>query len=89
MRAHADADDGELGDVVVGGDLAAAEARQRTASNGVRDTKITAPFSGTIEKRLVQDGETTPRGTQLFTMVRTATLELAGSLPARSADDVL
>lgn len=68
--------------------LAAAEARQRTAANGVRDTRITAPFSGTIEKRLVQDGENTPRGTQLFTMVRTATLELAGSLPARSADDV-
>jgi RND family efflux transporter MFP subunit len=68
--------------------FAAAEARQRTAANGVRDTKITAPFSGTIEKRLVQDGENTPRGTQLFTMVRTATLELAGSLPARSADDV-
>lgn len=68
--------------------LAASEARQRTASNAVRDTRITAPFAGTIEKRLVQDGENTPRGTQLFTMVRTTTLELTGSLPARSADDV-
>lgn len=68
--------------------LAASEARERTASNGVRDTRIAAPFAGTIEKRLVQDGENTPRGTQLFTMVRTATLELAGAIPARSADEV-
>jgi membrane fusion protein (multidrug efflux system) len=68
--------------------LAASEARERTAANGVRDTKITAPFAGSIEKRLVQDGENTPRGTQLFTMVRTTTLELAGSVPARNADDV-
>jgi RND family efflux transporter MFP subunit len=68
--------------------LAASESRQRAATNAVRDTKITAPFAGTIEKRLVQDGENTPRGTQLFTMVRTTTLELTGSLPARSADDV-
>jgi RND family efflux transporter MFP subunit len=68
--------------------LAASEARERTAANGVRDTRITAPFAGSIEKRLVQDGENTPRGTQLFTMVRTTTLELAGSVPARNADEV-
>lgn len=68
--------------------LAASQARQSTAANAVRDTKVLAPFAGTIEKRLVQDGENTPRGTQLFTMVRTTILELTGSLPARSADDV-
>jgi RND family efflux transporter MFP subunit len=68
--------------------LAASEARQRTAANVLRDTKVVAPFAGAIEKRLVQDGENTPRGTQMFTMVRTATLELVASLPARSADDV-
>lgn len=68
--------------------LAASEARLKTAINGVRDTRILAPFAGTIEKRLVQDGENTPRGTQLFTMVRTTTLELLGSVPARSADEV-
>jgi RND family efflux transporter MFP subunit len=68
--------------------LAASEARQRAATNVVRDTKVTAPFSGTVEKRLVQDGENTPRGTQLLTLVRTSVLELAGSVPAKSADDV-
>lgn len=68
--------------------LAAAESRQRAAANVLRDTRVTAPFAGTIEKRLVQDGENTPRGTQMFTMVRTSTLELAGSIPARMADDV-
>ncbi len=68
--------------------LAAAEARQRAAANVVRDTRVVAPFAGAIEKRFVQDGENTPRGTQLFTMVRTATLELAGSVPARNSDDV-
>lgn len=68
--------------------LAASEARQKTAANVLRDTKVVAPFAGAIEKRLVQDGENTPRGTQMFTMVRTATLELVANLPARSADDV-
>jgi len=68
--------------------LAAAQARQRAATNVVRDTRVTAPFAGVIEKRLVQDGENTPRGTQLFTMVRTSTLELAGSVPAKNADDI-
>lgn len=68
--------------------LAASEARQRAAANVVRDTKVTAPFAGTVEKRLVQDGENTSRGTQLFTMVRTTTLELAGSVPAKNADEV-
>ncbi len=68
--------------------LAAAESRQRAAANVLRDTKVTAPFGGTIEKRLVQDGENTPRGTQMFTMVRTTVLELTASVPARSADDV-
>jgi membrane fusion protein (multidrug efflux system) len=65
---------------------AAAEARQRTASNVLRDTRVTAPFAGAIEKRMVQDGENTPRGTQMFTIVRTTTLELVAALPARSAD---
>lgn len=68
--------------------LAASQARQRAAANVVRDTRATAPFAGTIEKRLVQDGENTPRGTQMFTMVRTSTLELLGSVPARRADDI-
>ncbi|MEA3246488.1 MAG: efflux RND transporter periplasmic adaptor subunit [Gemmatimonadota bacterium] len=68
--------------------LAASEARQRAAANVVRDTRVLAPFAGTIEKRLVQDGENTPRGTQLFTMVRAATLELMGSVPAKNSDDV-
>jgi RND family efflux transporter MFP subunit len=68
--------------------LAASEARQRTATNVLRDTRVLAPFTGAIEKRLVQDGENTPRGTQMFTMVRTTTLELVASLPARSADEV-
>jgi membrane fusion protein (multidrug efflux system) len=68
--------------------LAASEARQRTAANVLRDTKVAAPFAGSVEKRLVQDGENTPRGTQMFTMVRTTTLELVGSLPARSSDAV-
>lgn len=68
--------------------LAASEARQRAAANVIRDTRVVAPFAGTIDKRLVQDGENTPRGTPLFTMVRTTTLELAGSVPAKHSDDV-
>jgi RND family efflux transporter MFP subunit len=67
---------------------AAAEARHRTASNALRDTRVVAPFAGTIDKRFVQAGENTSRGAQMFTLVRSLTLELTASLPARRADEV-
>jgi membrane fusion protein (multidrug efflux system) len=68
--------------------LAATEARLRSAANVVRDTKVVAPFAGVIEHRKVQGGENTPRGTEMFTLVRSAVLELTAAVPARRADEV-
>lgn len=68
--------------------LAAAESRLRTASEALRDTRVTAPASATVERRLVANGEHVNRGTSLFTLVRTETLELTGAVPARVATQV-
>ena len=68
--------------------LAATEAKLRSATNVVRDTKVVAPFAGVIERRKVQGGENTPRGAEMFTLVRSAVLELTAAVPARRADEV-
>jgi membrane fusion protein (multidrug efflux system) len=68
--------------------LAAAEARVRATSSMVRDTRVTAPTSGVIEKRFVQPGEHLARGANMFTLVRSNVLELAAAVPARQANVV-
>ena len=68
--------------------LAATEAKLHAASNVVRDTKVVAPFTGTIDKRKVQNGENTSRGAEMFTLVRSEVLELTATLPARRASEV-
>lgn len=67
---------------------AAAESRLRTAQSQMRDTRIVAPVTGTIQFRRVQGGEHVLRGAELFTLVRNDILELSASLPARRANDV-
>jgi membrane fusion protein, multidrug efflux system len=67
---------------------AAAESRLRTAQTQLRDTRILAPVTGTIQFRRVQGGEHVLRGSELFTLVRNEVLELTASLPARRANDV-
>ncbi len=68
--------------------LAAAEARLRAAALTERDTRVTAPVSGTIERRVIQPGVRALRGGELFTLVRTETLELTAAVPARLAGSV-
>lgn len=68
--------------------LAAALARVRATSSLTRDTRIVAPTTGTIERRLVENGEHVARGAELFTLVRSDVLELAASVPARQAGDI-
>jgi membrane fusion protein (multidrug efflux system) len=68
--------------------LAAAEARVRATSSLVRDTRVLAPTSGTISRRLVESGEHVSRGGALFTLVRSDVLELAAAVPARQANAV-
>ena len=68
--------------------LAAANARLKTTSNSSRDTRVVAPTSGIIEKKLVETGERVTRGQQLFSLVRNDALELAAAVPARQANAV-
>ena len=68
--------------------LAAAQARVRATSSLVRDTRVLAPTSGTIARRLVENGEHVARGAALFTLVRSNVLELAAAVPARQANAV-
>jgi len=68
--------------------LAAAAARLRASGNEARDTRIVAPASGVLEKRLVDAGVHLSRGAPMFTIVRSGTLELAAAVPARQATTV-
>jgi len=65
--------------------LAAAVARLRASGNEARDTRVFAPASGVVEKRLVDGGVHLARGAPMFTIVRSGTLELAAAVPARQA----
>jgi RND family efflux transporter MFP subunit len=68
--------------------LAAAVARLRASGNQARDTRVVAPASGVVEKRLVDGGVHLARGAPMFTIVRSGTLELAAAVPARQATPV-
>lgn len=68
--------------------LAAASAQESAAAITARDTRVVAPISGVIDKRLVDPGEHLARGADMFTLVRNNTLELAATVPERRAADV-
>jgi membrane fusion protein, multidrug efflux system len=69
--------------------VAAANSKVRTSSIGTRDTRVLAPTAGTIEKRLVENGEHVSRGTEMFTLVRNDILELAAAVPEKAANNVV
>ena len=68
--------------------LAAAQSRVRATGSLVRDTRVLAPTSGVISRKLVENGEHVARGAGLFTLVRSDILELAAAVPARQANAV-
>jgi membrane fusion protein (multidrug efflux system) len=68
--------------------MAAAQSRLRATGSLVRDTRVLAPTSGVISRRLVENGEHVARGAGLFTLVRSDVLELAAAVPARQANVV-
>jgi membrane fusion protein, multidrug efflux system len=69
--------------------LAAANSRVRTNSLSTRDTRVVAPTAGTVEKRLVENGEHVSRGAEMFTVVRNDVLELAAAVPEKLANRVV
>ena len=68
--------------------LAAADAALQEANVATRDTRVVAPISGVIDKKLVDVGEHITRGTSIFTLVRDQTLELAATVPERRASSI-
>jgi RND family efflux transporter MFP subunit len=68
--------------------LAAAESRVRATSSDLRDTRVLASTTGTIERKLVESGEHVARGAPLFTLVQNDILELAAAVPAHQANRV-
>jgi RND family efflux transporter MFP subunit len=68
--------------------LAATEARARATSNQARDTRVVAPVTGIIDKRMVEGSAHVAKGASLFTIVRNGTLELAAAVPTRRAGEV-
>jgi membrane fusion protein, multidrug efflux system len=65
--------------------LAAAESRVNATGSDVRDTRVVAPSSGIVSRRLVESGEHLAKGAPMFTIVRNGTLELAAAVPARQS----
>lgn len=65
--------------------LAAAGAALDAANITARDTRVVAPMSGVIDKKLVDVGEHLATGAPMFTLVRSQTLELTASVPERRA----
>lgn len=68
--------------------LAATQSRIRATGSQVRDTRVLAPTTGVISRKLVENGEHVARGAGLFTLVRNDVLELAAAVPARQANAV-
>lgn len=65
--------------------VAAADTRLRATGNQARDTRVVAPTSGIVSKRMVEAGEHLSKGAAMFTLVRNGTLELAAAVPARQS----
>jgi membrane fusion protein, multidrug efflux system len=65
--------------------VAAADARLSAMGNQARDTRVVAPTSGIVSKRLVEAGEHLAKGAAMFTIVRSGVLELAAAVPARQS----
>jgi membrane fusion protein, multidrug efflux system len=68
--------------------LAAAKAQATAASESARHATITAPFTGEVSNRQVNEGEAVNPGQPLFTVVNTEVLELAGKVPVERAAQV-
>jgi len=68
--------------------LAAAESRVRATASDLRDTRVLASTTGTIERKFVESGEHVARGAPLFTLVQNDILELAAAVPAHQANRV-
>lgn len=65
--------------------LASANAQESAAGENAGRATVTAPLTGVVSDRKVQDGEAVTAGAELFTIVNPRELELAASIPVDEA----
>jgi RND family efflux transporter MFP subunit len=65
--------------------LAAARAQAAAALEQAERASVRAPITGVVSDRAVQQGEAVSPGDELFTVVRSDVLELAGQVPVDAA----
>jgi membrane fusion protein, multidrug efflux system len=63
-------------------------AQLEQARKQLDDTELTAPFSGRIEQRMVQQGELVSPGSPIVRVVNTATVRVTSGVPERFAADI-
>ncbi|MFQ5846545.1 MAG: HlyD family secretion protein [Candidatus Methylomirabilales bacterium] len=68
--------------------IQSAEAGQALAQANVKDTRVMAPFSGTVLRKLVEGGEVVAAGTPLVTFVDLSKLHVKVYLPERDIGKV-
>ncbi|PSQ69399.1 MAG: hypothetical protein BRD29_01735 [Bacteroidetes bacterium QH_2_67_10] len=65
-----------------------AEAQLASARERLANTRIRAPFSGTVEERMVEPGEQISPGQQVARMVDIGRVEITANVPERYANNV-
>ncbi|MFW5972546.1 MAG: efflux RND transporter periplasmic adaptor subunit [Bacteroidota bacterium] len=68
--------------------LAQAEAGLAQAQEQLRNTRVTAPFTGTVEERFVQVGEQISPGQAVVRVVSTDRVRVRAGVPERFAGDI-
>lgn len=68
--------------------IQSAEAGRTLAQANINDTRVLAPFSGTVLQKLVEEGEVVAAGTPLVTFVNLSNLNVKVYLPERDIGKV-
>ncbi len=68
--------------------LAAAKAQAATTEEAAQRATVTAPLTGSVSDRIVEEGEAVGNNDDLFTVVDTRVLELAGQVGIEDAQKV-
>ena len=70
------------------GQLGAAQAQLNQARTALGNTRIVAPFGGTVEERLAERGETVGPGTPVIRLVSSGQVQIEAGVPERYAGEI-
>lgn len=86
--ARAEVSRAEAGIAQARGQLQSARAGLRQAQTQLRNTRVVAPFTGTVQERLVERGETVAPGTPVVRLVAQGGIQVEAGVPERYAGDI-